>query len=81
MNLEIKNLNIKNYNINLNIYANEKIGVYGRDKAIIKEFLELISGINNNKGTIFIDGVNVFDNKNYFSKRVFFDFKETILQP
>lgn len=79
MNLEIKNLNIKNYNINLNIYANEKIGVYGRDKAIIKEFLELISGINNNKGTIFIDGVNVFDNKNYFSKRVFFDFKRNYL--
>lgn len=79
MNLEIKNLNISNYNINLNIYTNEKVGIYCREKNIVTSFLELISGINNNKNTVFANDINVFNNKDYLLNRVFFDFKRKYL--
>lgn len=79
MKLEIKNLKLQEYNINITFYDNEKIGVFGRNKQFISDFLELLSGINKNNETIFVDNENAFDNNDYFSKRLFFDFSKKYL--
>lgn len=79
MKIEIRNLKLKNYKINMTIFDNEKIGVYSRGKQVVSDFLELISGINNNRDTIFVGDDNIFDNKEYLSKRVFFDFSRRYL--
>lgn len=79
MKLEIKNLKLQEYNIDMTIYDSEKIGVFSRNKQIISDFLELLSGINKNNETINVDNKNVFDNSEYFSNRVFFDFSKKYL--
>lgn len=79
MRIDINNLQVKNYKINATINDNEKIGVFARSKELVTEFLEKISGINKNGNTIFLDNKSIYDNKDYFSKRVYFDFSKKYL--
>lgn len=77
--LEIKGLKLHNYEINMTVFDNEKLGVYSRNKQIRSDFLEILSGINKNNETIFVDDKNIFDNTDYFSKRVYFDLSKKYL--
>jgi len=79
MKLDIVDLNVDKYKVNLSVDDNEKIGVFSFKKDIVKKFLELISGINNNKNTIFLNQNNVYDNKEYFKERIFLDFNKKYL--
>lgn len=79
MKLEIKNLGLKDYNIDMNIYDGEKIGIFARDNNIVANLLELIAGINKNNNSIFLNKVDVFDNEEFFLNRVYFDFKNKYL--
>lgn len=77
--LEIKGLKLNDLEINLTLLEKQRIGIFGRNKELIKNFLELLSGINNNHNTIFIDQNNIFENKEYLNSRVFFDFSKKYL--
>lgn len=77
--LEIKGLKLNDLEINLTFLETQRIGLFGKNKELIKNFLELLSGINNNHNTIYIDKDNIFENKEYLNSRVFFDFSKNYL--
>ena len=77
--LQIKDLQIKNYKINLDIENKEVVGIYSKDQSIIKEFLDMISGINpTNKSCLYKDK-DVFNNLEYFQERIYLDFSKKYL--
>lgn len=74
--MEIKNFKIGAESISLEIKAGMTVGVYSRNKPAVLAFLEQISGINQNGGTCFWDGKDLFDDPAYFQSRIFLDFSE-----
>jgi len=79
-NMEIKNLNLGDYLINLNIADKEVIGVFSRNKDIVTNFLLVIAGINRSKDACFYNDEEVYDNSNYFKERIYFDCKDDNVQ-
>lgn len=79
MKFEINNLKLNNYVLDMKIYENEKIGFYCKDKLIITDLLELMAGINMNNNTISVNDSNAYDNIEYFSNRLYFDFSKKYL--
>ena len=79
MYLRINGLQLNDYIINQDFFNNEIAGIYGRDKKTIKQFLNVISGINKNKKTCFYNDEDIFDNEEYFNNRLYFDFTKKYL--
>ncbi len=76
--LIIENLNLKNNLINLKINKGEAIGVFGKNKHLVFDFLKAASGINKS-GACFYEDKDVFDNPEYFQLRILLDFSHTYL--
>ena len=68
--ISIKDLTIQNYNINLEIDENAKLGIFARNTSLIKELLLIIAGINRSKNNCFFDDKEIYDNSEYFKKRI-----------
>ncbi len=76
MNLEFDEFKISNYNLNFNTIDNVVYIIYGKDDLLIKDLLLYIAGINKidrKNGNIKYNKNIVFDNKDYFKSRIFFD--------
>ena len=71
--LQIENLIMEDYTINLEIENGESVGVFARRKKTVSDFLKIASGINPGKGC-FHDGKEIYDNRKYFQNRIFMDF-------
>ena len=69
--MKIQKLQLQNFNINIDIKNNEIIGIIGRNKIIVEEFLLTIAGINKSKDNCFFEDVDIYDNSYYFSKRIY----------
>ena len=67
--LEIKNQELKTYNIDLDIDNNLNVGIFSDDLDIIKSLSLLLAGIN--KGNIYEMNENIYDNDIYFKSRIF----------
>lgn len=80
MRLDIENLKFNNTEVNLTILSGDKIGVYSRNKKLVKDFLELLSGIRENGRKILYAGNTVFDNSDYFKNRIYLDFENNYFQ-
>ncbi|MDD4000586.1 MAG: hypothetical protein PHX62_06815, partial [Bacilli bacterium] len=76
--LKIENLNIENYLLNFEINNQESIGVFGRNKELVLDFLKIISGINKSN-SCFHEDEDIFDNPAYFKGRIFMDYSHTYL--
>ncbi|MGB4695617.1 MAG: hypothetical protein WBH29_04315 [Bacilli bacterium] len=76
--LQIENLIMEDYTINLEIENGESVGVFARRKKTVFDFLKIASGINPGKGC-FHDGKEIYDNRKYFQNRIFMDFSHTYL--
>lgn len=64
------------YELNLDLRDFKYIGIYSRDKFITKCFLKVLAGINKSKsGRSEYQEFDVFDNKEYFQKRLYFDYE------
>lgn len=84
MNLEIKNIIVNGnkrtyYKVNLNFNENKIIGVLSNDEEAINDFFLKASGINKVKGEILFNGLTVFENKDYFLKRLLIDYSESYI--
>lgn len=79
MYLQINGLQFNDYLINQDFFNNEIIGIYGRNKKTLIQFLNVISGINKNNKTCFYNNKDIFDNEEYFNNRLYFDFSKKYL--
>lgn len=79
MKIEIKNLKVNNYEVTLTINPNEKIGVFSKDKNTIITFFDLLSGCQYNNNAIMFDNNNIYDNKEYFTNRIYLNFEKKYL--
>jgi len=77
--IEINDLKLDNYIINLNILNRQSIGVFSKDKMITKKFLDIISGINKNNKKCLYNEKDIFDNKEFFNSRILLDFSKKYL--
>ena len=81
--IEVNDIRINNCNISFNIFDNTSYVIYNKDSDFVKKFLMLLSGINGSikkkTSKIIFNKQNVFDNKDYFEKRIFLDFNEKYL--
>lgn len=50
------------------------VGVYARNYRLVDEFLDTLAGLNPTQGKITYNNEDVFDNANYFQKRLLFNF-------
>jgi hypothetical protein len=62
--------------INATFSSKVVVGIYAFSHEYASEFLELLAGINANQGKIKIDEQDVFDNKVFFQKRLYFNFEK-----
>jgi hypothetical protein len=69
--MKIQNLQLQNYQINIDIDNNEIIGVLGQNKLVVEEFLLTLAGINKSKDNCFFEDIDIYDNSYYFSKRIY----------
>lgn len=79
--LEIKELQIKTNNktyekFSVDIANGQVWGIYSKDKGAIAAFLSIVGGINQNDDNVTWNDTNVFDNKQYFKNRIYFDFQD-----
>ena len=72
--LEINDLIIDKYKIDLKINKSDFVGFIGKSEKI-KELFLFISGINPNNQKILHEGKDVYENNDYFKKRVLIDFR------
>lgn len=79
MYLDIKNLKLNKYQINLQFNNNEVVGIFSKDKKLVKEYLDFLSGINPTNNKCLYQGLDVFNNKEYFKDRIYMDFSRKYL--
>lgn len=74
--LECKDFVVGRYDVNISLENNMTYCLASREKDISyqRRFLVSISGVNPNSGICLYEDNNIFDNKKYFSGRVFLDF-------
>jgi len=77
--LKVDNLKLKNYMINIDFSDYKTTAVWAADKKMIDSFFNIISGINKNRNTCFYNGEDIYDNKEYFQSRLYFDYKKQYL--
>ncbi|MCK9536162.1 MAG: hypothetical protein M0R05_01015 [Bacilli bacterium] len=77
--LKIENLKLNNYLINIDFSNQQAVAIWASDIKIVGEFFSIIAGINKNNNTCFYYEKDVFDNKEYFQSRVYFDFRKRYL--
>ncbi|MDD3171344.1 MAG: hypothetical protein PHO86_03385 [Bacilli bacterium] len=78
--INIQNLRFRNLEINFSINEQEIFAVYSRNKKIVEEFLLIINGANPNDGACTYKNKDIFDNKEFFGSRIYFDFKNIYLK-
>lgn len=83
--LKILNLQFNRYRLTTTIEDNTIYGFYCPNEEDRLEFFKLIAGINDNSNSIFYCDLefvdhNVFDNQEYFEKRLYIDFKHKYLK-
>lgn len=77
--ITIKELKIENYTVNCEFSDEEVIGVYAKDKKLVRSFLDVVSGIAKNKNTCFFQGKDLYDNAEYFRNRLYLDYTRNYL--
>lgn len=64
------------YNIDIKLENSKTYLVYSKDKEYVKRFIKSISGINRHSGKCLFNNNDIYDNDEYFSKRLFIDFNK-----
>lgn len=77
--LRVENLRLANYTINIEFINKEAVAFWSYDKKTIARFFDIIAGINNNNNSCFYNDNNIYDNKEYFQARLYFDFRKKYL--
>jgi hypothetical protein len=77
--ITIKDLKIQNYTVNCEIPDKEFIGVYAKDKKLVRSFLDIMSGIAKNRNTCFFQGKDLYDNADYFRNRLYLNYTKNYL--
>lgn len=80
MYLEFKDYILGKYDINTSIDDNYIYLVFSKNKEYVTRFLIAASGINNHSGKCLYNGIDIFDNKDYFQKRLFIDFNKKYIK-
>ena len=77
--LTIKDLRLANYTVNMEITSAEAVAFWAPDRKLLEKFFDILAGINKNRNSCFFNSVNVFDNKEYFHARLYFDYRKKYL--
>ena len=77
--ITINNLMVGKSLLNATFTSPSIVGVYARNHQLINNFFDLLVGINKTEGKISFNDILVYDNAEYFSKRVLFDFSSPIV--
>lgn len=77
--IQITNLKIDQYLINIDFFEGEAVAFWSLDKEIIGKLFKIIAGINKSHGACKYHDQDVFDNKEYFTKRLCFDYVKKYL--
>lgn len=78
--LRIFNLQFNKYQFTTTFEENIVYGVYCPCEEIRTQFLKLITGINNSLKAVLYNDNEAFENKEYFRKRLYIDFKNKYLK-
>lgn len=76
--IQITNFQYNQFNITYNINQTQITGIYCVDRKLLQPLLLQIAGVNKSKG-IYYRSRTVFDNKTYFSDRIYLDCNKKIL--
>lgn len=78
--IKISNLKLKDYEINMEILNNQKVGFFSKDPSLINTLLLQIAGIiKTNKNITYYDK-DVYDNYTYFKNRIYLDCNKRYFQ-
>lgn len=80
MYLEFKEYILGKYDINLELENNTIYLVFSRNKEYTFRFITSISGINYHSGKCLYNENDIFDNKDYFQKRLLIDFNKKYIK-
>ena len=73
--IEINNLQLSKYKLSsLNIEEGFSYGLIGKNHDDVTKLLKILAGINDNNNSCLQRGTTIFDNKEYFKNRIYFDF-------
>lgn len=78
--INIQNLQFRNMDINFLINKQEIFAVYSQNQKKTADFLLILNGINSNNGSCLYQSEDIFDNKEFFKQRIYFDFNEIYLK-
>lgn len=78
--INIQNLQFRNMEINLLINKQEIFAVYSQEQKKTAAFLLILNGMNPNNGSCLYQNQDIFDNKEFFKQRIYFDFNEIYLK-